>query len=92
MSLSFITLFYNYKKYNEENNKKHKTSTNKAIHLISIFIKLFINRKLILLGDGVFACFISTMYSAVNLISRLRINVNGKKGKKTKKPAKINSF
>ena len=56
-ALPFMTLLCNSKKYDEENNKKHKTSIDKAMSLVSIFVKLFKNRKLILLGDGGFACF-----------------------------------
>ena len=74
------------------------------MNLVFIFIKLFKNRKLILLGDG-FSCFkLIHLYinSGVTLISRLRIDANlieipevapkGKRGRKTKKGAKIKSF
>ena len=104
-ALPFMTILCNSKKYDEENNKKHKTSIDKAMNLVSIFTTLFKNRKLILLGDDGFACLKlihKCINSGVTLISKLRIDANlfeqpevaykGQRGRNAKNGAKIRSF
>jgi hypothetical protein len=76
-ALPFLTVLAPSKKANEAANKKHKTSIDWTMQMISIVSRWLVKKPWILLGDGAYACMDLAHHCLrknVTLISRFRLD------------------